>query len=52
MPYLLAIQLDSYRKFLQADKPEEQRDQDRAACGLQERVPDLELLGQRGRSST
>src|SRR5499433_274702 len=25
-PYLLAIQLDSYRKFLQVDKPEEQRD--------------------------
>ena len=26
-PYLLAIQLDSYRKFLQADKPEDNRDQ-------------------------
>ncbi len=26
MPYLLAIQLDSYRTFLQADKPEEKRD--------------------------
>src|SRR5271170_928284 len=26
-PYLLAIQLDSYRKFLQVDKPEEKRDQ-------------------------
>src|SRR5579885_2780244 len=25
-PYLLAIQLDSYRSFLQADKPEESRD--------------------------
>ena len=25
-PYLLAIQLDSYRKFLQVDKPEETRD--------------------------
>ena len=25
-PYLLAIQLDSYRKFLQVDKPEERRD--------------------------
>src|SRR5512136_467032 len=25
VPYLLAIQLDSYRKFLQADKPEEAR---------------------------
>src|SRR6201988_5443079 len=25
-PYLLAIQLDSYRKFLQVDKPEEQRE--------------------------
>ena len=30
-PYLLAIQLDSYRKFLQADKPEEQR-AIRSAC--------------------
>ncbi|TLZ15098.1 MAG: hypothetical protein E6K34_14355, partial [Gammaproteobacteria bacterium] len=25
-PYLLAIQLDSYRKFLQVDKPEDTRD--------------------------
>src|SRR6202008_977299 len=25
VPYLLAIQLDSYRKFLQADTPEERR---------------------------
>src|SRR3974390_1021965 len=25
-PYLLAIQLDSYRKFLQLDKPEDSRD--------------------------
>jgi len=25
-PYLLAIQLDSYRKFLQVDKPEDHRD--------------------------
>ena len=29
-PYLLAIQLDSYRKFLQVDKPEDARD--RSAC--------------------
>ena len=27
VPYLLAIQLDSYRKFLQADAPEERRDE-------------------------
>ena len=27
MPYLLAIQLDSYRKFLQADTAEEKRDE-------------------------
>src|ERR1700743_1162682 len=27
VPYLLAIQLDSYRSFLQADKPEESRNQ-------------------------
>jgi DNA-directed RNA polymerase subunit beta len=26
VPYLLAIQLDSYRQFLQADKPEDQRE--------------------------
>ncbi len=26
-PYLLAIQLDSYRSFLQSDKPEESRNQ-------------------------
>src|SRR5260370_22294841 len=25
-PYLLAIQLDSYRKFLQVDKPEDSRE--------------------------
>src|SRR5258708_27834655 len=25
-PYLLAIQLDSYRKFLQVDRPEEKRE--------------------------
>ena len=26
-PYLLAIQLDSYRKFLQVDRPEDAREQ-------------------------
>ena len=26
VPYLLAIQLDSYRRFLQVDKPEDQRE--------------------------
>ena len=26
VPYLLAIQLDSYRQFLQADTPEEKRE--------------------------
>ena len=31
VPYLLAIQLDSYRKFLQADAPEEKRAR-RSAC--------------------
>ena len=46
-PYLLAIQLDSYRSFLQADKPEESRNQRRAARCIQERVPDLQLLGER-----
>ena len=38
VPYLLAIQLDSYRKFLQADAPEDRREEHRPACGLQERV--------------
>ena len=51
-PYLLAIQLDSYRKFLQADKPEENARRDRPARGIQERVPDLELLAATPRSST
>ena len=46
-PYLLAIQLDSYKTFLQADKAEEKSRGYRPACGIQDRVPDLELLGQR-----
>ena len=48
VPYLLAIQLDSYRSFLQAEVPEDARLSHRSACGLQERVSDLELLRQRG----
>ena len=36
-PYLLAIQLDSYRKFLQVDKPEDNRD----LIGLQDRKSTL-----------
>jgi len=44
-PYLLAIQLDSYRKFLQVDKPEDRRD--RIGLRVQERVPDLELFRKR-----
>ena len=51
-PYLLAIQLDSYRKFLQADKPEDSRDDHRPARRFQQRVPDLELLAATLRSST
>ena len=46
-PYLLAIQLDSYRTFLQVDKPEDKRDRYRPARRFQERVPDLELQRQR-----
>ena len=48
VPYLLAIQLDSYRSFLQADTRRGCAAQHRPACGIQERVPDLELLGQCG----
>ena len=51
-PYLLAIQLDSYRTFLQADKPEDNRDPSRPARRVQERVSDLELLAATPRSST
>ena len=47
VPYLLAIQLDSYRSFLQADAAEERARRPRAACGIQERVPDQQLFGQR-----
>ena len=39
VPYLLAIQLDSYRKFLQADMLEERRDE----IGLQELAIGVEL---------
>ncbi len=51
-PYLLAIQLDSYRSFLQADKARGRARQRRPARRLQERVPDLELLAATLRSST
>ncbi len=46
-PYLLAIQLDSYRQFLQASKAEENRDDIGPARGLPDGVPDLELFRQR-----
>ena len=46
VPYLLAIQLDSYRKFLQADTPR-RRDEGGTARCVQERVPDHQLLRQR-----
>ena len=46
-PYLLAIQLDSYRRFLQADIAGIQTRRDRPARGLRQRVPDLQLLRQR-----
>ena len=52
VPYLLAIQLDSYRKFLQADTAEDRREEDRAARGVPQRVPDRQLLRQRAASST
>ena len=46
-PYLLAIQLDSYKTFLQADKAEETAREHRVACGVPDCVPDQQLLGQR-----
>ena len=45
-PYLLAIQLDSYRRFLQAEVPGIQTRRNRAARRLRQRVPDLQLFGQ------
>ena len=47
-PYLLAIQLDSYQEFLQAEKTPEQRGLKGTACGVQVRVPDRELFRRRG----
>ena len=47
VPYLLAIQLDSYREFLQADTAEDRARRAGPACRVQERVPDLQLLRQR-----
>ena len=44
VPYLLAIQLDSYRKFLQADAPRSERDEARPARRVQERVPDRRAI--------
>ena len=38
VPYLLAIQLDSYRSFLQAEAPEESRDE--RADAFRKRVTD------------
>ena len=52
VPYLLAIQLDSYRNFLQADKAEEKREDVGLHAAFKSRVPDLQLLRQRDRSST
>ena len=45
-PYLLAIQLDSYRQFLQATRRGDAREH-RPARRFQIGVPDFELLGQR-----
>ncbi len=47
VPYLLAIQLDSYRKFLQADTTEESSQRSRSARRFQERVSDHQLFWQR-----
>ncbi len=48
VPYLLAIQLDSYNRFLQANGDAERRQDARPACSLQDRVPDHQLFGQCG----
>ena len=47
VPYLLAIQLDSYRKFLQADASRGAPRRCRPARRVQERVSDRQLFGQR-----
>ena len=47
VPYLLAIQLDSYRKFLQADTAEDRREEGGSARGVPQRLPDRQLLRQR-----
>ena len=52
VPYLLAIQVNSYREFLQADSdPNSARGQG-PARGAAFGVPDLELFGFAPRSST
>ncbi len=48
VPYLLSIQIDSYQKFLQQEVATDRARRDGTARGVSQRVPDRELLGQRG----
>ena len=52
VPYLLAIQLESYRTFLQENVAETERVEHRPACRLQDRVPDLAATRAMPRLST
>ncbi len=47
VPYLLAIQLDSYRTLPAGGTPGGAARRDRPARGVPQRVPDRQLLGQR-----
>ena len=48
VPYLLSIQVDSYRKFLQTDKTDRAARRHRFARGISVRLSDRQLLGQCG----
>ena len=48
VPYLLAIQLDSYRDFLQEGSRGGRAGREGPPCRIQVRLPHRELLGGRG----
>ena len=52
IPYLLAIQLDSYRKFTQDGIDAESRGELRPACGLQVGLSRSQAIAATRRSST
>ena len=47
VPYLLSIQLDSYRGFLQRNVPAEERIETGPAFGVQQRLPHRQLFRER-----